>query len=200
MVCLLEIVNCWGLSWMSSSAQPRLPVSEWTGTILISDLRDKRAEDKHTSLMNQLVQQCFPGRRSSVTATREQLSLCPSCCCSSSPWRWWWSSSGWGLTGALQTGLTTRISPTSGLVSTSVLQVAWNNNISRTTRYKCSNQYPGFAVCLLNSLLACCFVLSSSNKLLVLVISPLLLPAYQSHNISLSRAASSGLPASCCSS
>lgn len=31
--------------------------------------------------------------------------------------------------------------------------------------------FAGFSLCLLNSLLACCFVLSSSNKLLVLVSS-----------------------------
>ena len=39
-----------------------------------------------------------------------------------------------------------------------------------------SNQFPGFALCLLNSLLACCFVLSSSNKLLVLVVFNPLFP------------------------
>ena len=57
--------------------------------------------------------------------------------------------------------------------------------------------FAGFSLCLLNSLLACCFVMSSSNKLLVMVTIELyLLPTPYLHT----RAVYSASPPSCSSS
>ena len=73
-----------------SESRPQHWALGWQYSYFLSPpwYRDKQAEHKHISPLTQLEQQCFPGRRSSATGTREQLSLCPSSYCSSSPWPW----------------------------------------------------------------------------------------------------------------